>query len=177
MQNTTYEVIDELIKCYEAYYDIHLQPNDSLPNLVAVCEYFERSQKYVLSRKAELWSANCEEFIYLFHIETLTEDFYKQCIDYALEDGLKRAHIGPGHMYTYITPVFICNSSDEKAKKLLKKCRIYKSFKFSLHGWMDFHTAVVEVSNDTITTNKSGKCVGQNLEKALYKKRRRRKVV
>lgn len=170
MQYTSNEVVDLLLASYEAYYNIHIQ-EDSFPYLNAICEYYEHSQKYVMSQKAELWSANCEEFIYLFHVQNLTEDIYKASIDYALKNGLERANIGPGHMYTYITPIFVCNSCDNNAKKILKKCRIYKSFKFSLHGWMDFHTAVVEVDHNTITTNASGKCVGKNLKKVLFKRK------
>lgn len=164
------EVVDLLLKSYEAYYNINL-PKDIFPNLVAVCEYYETSQKYVLSRKAELWSANSEEFIYLFQIEDLTEDMVKKCLTYTLEDGTRRSHIGPGHMYTYLTSVFICNSCDEKARKILRKYRYYKSFKFSLHGWIDFHAAVVEVQNNHITTNASGKCVGKTLKKVLFKRK------
>ena len=59
---------------------------------------------------------------------------------------MQRVKPGPGHMASYITPVFICDTCDEDARKALKKCRIYKSFHFSLHGWMDHHTAVVQVS-------------------------------
>lgn len=170
MQYSKDEVVEILLKSYEAYYNIEKKEND-FSNLVAICEYYEKSQKYVLSHKAELWSANSEEFIYLFNLERLTTDIFKASIDYALQNGLERSHIGPGHMYTYITPIFICKSCDEEARKLLKKCKIYKSFKFSLHGWMDFHTAVVEVNNNNITTNASGKCVEKILKKVLFKRK------
>lgn len=175
MQYVRDDVIEILLKSYETYYNVE-NKKELFPNLVAICEYFEKSQKYVLSQKAELWSANSEEFIYLFNFESLTADLVKSSIDYALQDGLERSHIGPGHMYTYITPIFICDSCDEEAKRIIKKCKIYKSFKFSLHGWMDFHTAVVEVNDNTITTNSSGKCVGKTLEKVLFQKKRRKVI-
>ena len=127
-----------------------------------------------ISRKAELWSADCEEFIYLFDVEHLTREIFEQCRDYARKDGMERAHIGPGHMYTYITPVFICDACDEEARKALKKCRIYQSFHFSLHGWMDFHAAVLEVNHNKITTNRNGKCVEKVMKNVLFQKKRRR---
>lgn len=174
MQQYTRETaITTLLESYKAYYNVTTYEQDRKP-LTALCEFYERSEKFVLSRKAELWSANCEEFIFLFDIEHLTKEIYEKCTAYAYEEGMKMAHIGPGHMYTYITPIFICDKCDADARKALKKCRIYKSFKFSLHGWMDFHVAVLELSDNHICTNGSGKCVGKILNKVLFSKGKRR---
>ncbi len=172
MQYTRESAIQRLLDSYEAYYNITRFDGEKKP-LTALCEFFERSEKFILSRRAELWSANCEEFIYLYDVEHLTEEIFGKCRDYAREDGLKRANIGPGHMYTYITPVIVCNTCDEEARRALKKCRIYKSFHFSLHGWMDFHAAVLEVDNNRITTNRSGKCVEKVMKNVLYQRKRR----
>lgn len=174
MQQYTRETaIDRLLKSYEAYYNITTYQDEQKP-LKAVCEFYERSEKFVLSRKAELWSANCEEFIYLFDLDHLTKELFEKCRDFAKEDGLKRANIGPGHMYTYITPIFICDTCDDEAKKAVKRCRIYQSFQFSFHGWMDYHVAVLEISNHKIFTNRSGKCVEKVLKNVLFQKKRRR---
>lgn len=173
MEYTRQSAVSRLLDSYKAYYNITQCGEEQKP-LAAVCEFFEHSEKFVLSRKAELWSADCEEFIYLFETERLTLELYEKCRDFAREDGLKRAHIGPGHMYTYITPVFVCDSCDGDARKALKKCRIYQSFHFSFHGWMDFHVAVLEVGDDRITTNRSGRCVEKIMKKVLYPKKKRR---
>ena len=71
-------------------------------------------------------------------------------------------------MYTYITPVFVCNECDADARKALKKTRIYKSFRFSFHGWMDFHTAVLEVQQNKISSNTGGKPVEKVMKKVLF---------
>lgn len=175
MQYTRETAINTLLESYRAYFNIILFDEEQKP-LTALCEFFEHSEKYVLSRKAQLWEAECEEFIYLFDVEHLTLETYEKCRDYALEEGMKRANIGPGHMYTYITPIFICDICDAEARKTLQKCRIYKSFRFSLHGWMDFHTAVFEVTTNKIFTNRSGKCVEKIMKNVLFQKKRRRVV-
>ena len=175
MQYDRETATDRLLRGYGAYFDITMSDGEQ-PYLTAICEFFEHTEKYVLSRQANLWTANCEEFVYLFNVEQLTEDILEKCRDFAHEDGMKRAHIGPGHMYTYITPVFICDTCQGEARAAVRKCRIYKSFRFSLHGWMDFHTAVLEVSDNRITTNRSGRCVEKVLKNVLFnsKKKRRR---
>lgn len=177
MRHTRETALNRLIESYKTYFNIKLADNSNQDFLVAVCEYYKHTEKYVLSRKANLWTANCEEFVYLFSAEELTEEMFKQCRDFAREDGLKRACIGPGHMYTYITLIFVCDTCQEKARHALRKCCIYKSFKFHFHGWMDFHAAVFEVEGEKITTNSSGKCVEKTLKNVLLKnKNKRRKL-
>ena len=124
-------------------------------------------EQYFLFRTNELWSTHQEEFIFLFSVNNLTKELFEQCRDYAYEEGMKLAHIGPGHMYTYITPVFVCETAEPEAVKALEKCKIYKSFKFSFHGWMDFHAACFEASERKLHFNHSGLCMKKNLEKIL----------
>mgnify|MGYP001101998255 CR=1 FL=1 len=123
MQYTRESALDRLLEGYSAYYNITRPEEGQLP-LAALCEFFEHAEKYVLSRQANLWTANCEEFVYLFSVERLTKDMFERCRDYAREDGMKRAHIGPGHMYTYITPIFLCDTCEEDARAAVRKCRI-----------------------------------------------------
>ena len=86
---------------------------------------------------------------------------------------MKQIHVGPGHMASYITAVFVCDTCDEDALKALKKCRIYKSFHFSLHGWMNFHAALVRVADSRIDANRSGHHVAKILKKVLYSQTRK----
>ncbi len=167
MPYTREEVIVRLLKSYEAYYNITLFEDPKTP-IRARCDYFEHAQKYVVSKKAELWSADCEEFLYLLDLPHLTLPLYEKWRDYIKEDGMKLLHVGPSHMYSFITPVFVCDCCDEDARKALKRCRIYKSFHFSLHGWMDYHAAVVDLSKERIDSNRSGHSVAKVLKKVLY---------
>ena len=174
MQYTRESAIERLLKNYEPYYDIHMMINGDQSPITARCDFFEHSGQYVISKKAELWSAENEEFLYLLNIPHLTLPLFEQWRDYIHEDGMKRIHVGPGHMASYITAVFVCDTCDEDALKALKKCRIYKSFHFSLHGWMDFHAAVLEVNHNKITTNRNGKCVEKVMKNVLFQKKRGR---
>ncbi|MBR1854690.1 MAG: hypothetical protein IJ794_16350 [Lachnospiraceae bacterium] len=167
MTYTVESAVQRLLDSYQTYYDITLFADERRP-LTAICEYYESARKYVLSHKAELWAENSEEFIFLFQMDHLTRPIYEQCRDYALEEGMKRAHIGPGHMYTYITPVFVCNECNEEARKALRKTCIYKSFRFSFHGWMDVHTAVLEVSQNKISANAGGIPVKKGMKRVLF---------
>ena len=119
----------------------------------------------------ELWSADNEEFLYIVDIPHLTLELYEKWRDYIQEDGMQRVKPGPGHMASYITPVFICDTCDEDARKALKKCRIYKSFHFSLHGWMDYHNVVAVFDDSIIDSNFSGKSSAKFMKKIFYHKK------
>ena len=168
MQYTRESAIERLLKNYEPFYDIHMMINGDRSPIIARCDFFEHSGQYVISKKAELWSAENEEFLYLVNIPHLTLETFEELKSEIHADGMKRIHVGPGHMASYVTAVFVCDTCDEDARKALKKCRIYKSFHFSLHGWMDHHTALVELSTGQIDGNLGGRHTAKILKKVLY---------
>lgn len=175
MDYTRESAIERLLNSYRAYYNIYKFEGEQ--GLIAArCDFFEHAQKYVLSKKAELWSADSEEFLYIIDVPHLTKEIFLEYKDKVLEDGTSRMNIGPGHMYTYITPVFITDEADEDAIKALKKCHIYKSFHFSLHGWMDYRAALLQVTDGKMYSNNSGKSVVKIMKKVLYSKKRKERL-
>lgn len=135
--------------------------------LAAVCEYYEQGEKYFLFHSAQLWSTAQEEFVFLFKVPHLTMAVFKELRDYAYHTGMDMAHIGPGHMYTYISPVFICDSMDEEAGKALVRCRYYKTFRFSFHGWMEYHAGALELGSGRFYFNRAGRCMEKGLKKVF----------
>ena len=168
MKYNRQEAAQRLLDSYRTYYNITGYQEGELPlPLLSLGEYYETAQQYILHRKAEVWSANCEEFLYMFSTAHLTADECRRMLAYAQEDGMQRAHIGKGHMYTYITPLILCDTAEEEAIRLLKKCRTYRSFLFSIHGWMEMHTAVLVMEKGKLYTNPRGKCLVKNLRGIL----------
>jgi hypothetical protein len=159
-------VVERLKKSFQSCYDIYDLEEAAAPAVVR-CEYYESFGHHVISKKAEVWSANGEEFLYLIKVDHLTAEIFESVRTRIYEDGMTRLHVGPGHMCSYITPVFLCESCDEDARRALKKTRIYKSFRFSLHGWMDFRVCVVEMGTGRIDCNRAGKSTAKNLKHIL----------
>ena len=73
-------------------------------------------------------------------------------------------------MYTYITTLFVCDSCDDEARKALKRCKLYKSFRLSYWGWMDFHTALAVLPENSVCTNRSGHSAAQVLNQGPFHK-------
>ena len=162
------EMLEQLLAAYSAYFDIERIEE---PPLAAVCHFHVRSAKYVLIKKAELWSANSNEHVYIFSMPELTEDLYRACEKTAYEQGMALIHPDKEHMYTYITAIFLCDACTREAESLLKKCRLYKSFHFSLHGWMEFHTVLLRRGSDTFTANRRGRANAKLMKKIFMKKK------
>ena len=136
MDYTREIAIERLLKSYRSSYNIHPDEDDRNP-ITARCDFFEHSGQYVISKKAELWTADTEEFLYFLNIPHLTLELYQKWRDYVHEDGMNRLHIS-------------------------------KSFHFSLHGWMDHHTALVELSTGQIDANRGGRHTAKFMKKVLY---------
>lgn len=162
-------IIDKILRSYEVYYDVERCELESLP-LVATCEFHVHNEKYVLSQKAQLWSTDANEYVYIFKMDTLSKDLFLKCKDYAYEEGMKVIDPKSGHMYSYITTIFIYDFCDKETENIIKKCKISKNFKLSLHGWMDFHIACINTSENKIYSNKSGRVTSRFLEELFYKK-------
>ena len=80
-----------------------------------------------------------------------------------MENGEPRVKPHSQHMYTYLTAVVLCDSAQPEALERLKKLKKRREFKLSLHGWMEFRIAAVDLSNGEITVNRAGKALGKDL--------------
>lgn len=153
---TREEIIDRLSSYYSAYYDVHRADEARTP-LMLRCDLHVNNQKYFLFRKNVLWEANCHEYVYVFSVPRLTPEIYRGCEETTYHEGMKLIEPVPGHMYTYLTCLIVADETEPEAVKALKKSHIRKSFRFSLRGWMELHTAVLDRSKEKTFTNFSGR--------------------
>ena len=159
------DVLEMLLRALSQSFNI--SKLDNYP-MLARCEYFEETVSHFISRKAKLWSAEQEQFMYVIDSDFLDEDMYRKYFDLAYEDGMKRLNIGPGHMCSVISPVFICTDSSEKAEQLARKCNVSKSFKLSLHGWMEVRPAIINLTKECVISNRGGRDLSKSLEKVIF---------
>jgi hypothetical protein len=162
-------LLERVLDIYSPYYDIQRCEEADTP-MVAQAAFHEHGTGYILIRKAEMWSADRHEYVYFFSVPHLTLELYERCVEQARQLGMERIHPAPGHMCSYVVAMFFCDSADEDAVKALKKCRIRKSFQFSLHGWMELHTALVELGKDSVAANPAGRNTAKFLKSVLHPK-------
>ena len=161
MSQFSEQVLEGLKKAYAAYFDIE-EIDDGTP-LKARCGYHMRDSQYVLVKKAELWAAETHEYLYLWDAGHLDLDGVEEIFRRTLDDGEPRVKPHAQHMYTYLTAVALYDSADPDALNRLKKLKKRREFKLSLHGWMEFRIAAVDLSNGEITVNRAGKALAKDL--------------
>ncbi|MEA4933091.1 MAG: hypothetical protein VB071_05815 [Lawsonibacter sp.] len=158
------EAVEEYLKhAYAAYYDI--EPVEDGTALKALCSYHLRDSQYVLVKKAELWAAESHEYLYLWSLDTLDSNALQHMFQWVLEDGEPRIKPHSQHMYTYLSAVVLYEKADGKTLAKLKTLKKRREFKLSLHGWMEFRIAAVDVSTGEITFNRSGKTMEKDLKR------------
>ena len=155
--------LDRLKRVYAAYYDIE-DIEDGTP-LKALCAYHMRDSQYVLVKKAELWAAENHEYLYLCAVDHLDEGAVDQIFQRVLEDGEPRVHPHIQHMYTYLTAVSLYDSAEPQALAKLRKLKKRREYKLSLHGWMEFRIAAVDLSTGEITVNRAGRAIQKDLKR------------
>ena len=156
-------VLETLKRAYTAYYDV--EEIDDGTALKARCDYHIRDSQYVLVKKAELWAAESHEYLYLWDAGELSAGGVEEIFSRTLADGEPRVRPHAQHMYTYLTAVALCDSARPDALARLKKLKKRREFKLSLHGWMEFRIAAVDLSTGEITVNRAGKALAKDLER------------
>ena len=58
------EVLRKVLRSYEGYFDIEECNDQNIP-LVAKCKFHVHNKKYVLIKKATLWEADANEYVYI----------------------------------------------------------------------------------------------------------------
>lgn len=167
MPQTRSQFLERLLQGYSSYYDVTRMEQDKAP-LAATAFFHVHSAQYILFKEAEVWSANCSEYIYVFDVPVLTDKIAAECIALAEKDGIPRVEPGKGHMSSFIDAVFVCDECTPEALKLLKKHRNRKSFHYSLHGWMEVHTAAVDLGKGTVSGNYSNTEAVKYLKSVLH---------
>ena len=160
-------LLPRLLRSYAVYYDV--EPMEAQEPLVATAFFHVHGTKYVLSKKAELWATDNNEYVYFFSVPHLTEEVFDQCIQLAYERGMEYIHPDKNHMSSYIVALFLCDTYTAEAMRRLKRCRIRKSFQFSLKGWMEVHTAMIGVGMEPVVAgNSDGRKTVEFLKSLLF---------
>lgn len=158
--------LERILLAYTNYYDIERDRPEGDGEFIASAQFHSRSEKYVLSKKAKLWGLEQNEYVYFFMGEADT-DKIGSLIQKAIDLAMPQIKPHSEHMYSHITLIALSDRLDDAARSAIKKARFQKSFRLSLHGWVEFRIAAVDFSDGSIISNKAGKSVRVLLEKNL----------
>jgi len=175
MELTREQITERVLDSYSRWYDIEPAAEEKRP-MIATAQFHEHGAGYVLLKSAKTWTADRHEYVYFYSVPHLTTELYQKMLDEAVALGEPLVNPVKGHMCTYIVMVVFCDTADEEALMLLKKCSIRKSFQFSLKGWMEVQTAAVEVGKASVTANLAATNTANFLKSVISPQRRRKNI-
>ncbi len=163
-------LLDRLLKSYESSYDITVLSSPEEDGLCAKAHFHVEESSYILTQRATMWSTNSDEYVWFFSMPTLKDADCEACIHRVYDEGMACIDLsGKGqHMVTRLVAVFLCDDMEDAARVRVRKCRIYKSFQFSLKGWMEFHAAAADLGKGAVVCNGYGRDTGKHLEDLLH---------
>lgn len=150
------EFLNVLLDSYSAYYDV--RPNEGLTDL-PLCfqaDFYQRGEKYWISKKIPIWGNETNEFCYIFSAEFFDRAAVSRCIEYALNDGLPRVKPHKEHQYTNIKAVFVASAFDKDALEEIRSRKFSKSYNHSFWGYSNLLTGAVNLSTEKVITNRAG---------------------
>lgn len=173
------ETIKKIINAYSAYYNLNFHDNFNQENNTLTSDglfmdgiFHMHSENYVISKKAQLYQLDTNEYLYFYHYDNLTKDILEKSLNEAYDLGFPNIKPNKDHRSSFITAVFLCESCDDDAVKMLKKYRKRQSFQFSLHGWMECHAILVDLRSGSIINNGDGHHDGKFMKNILHPKKR-----
>ena len=149
------EAISKLLPAFEQYYTV--KKDNITPPFCNEAEFRSHNEQYFLVRSAHIADIDSNEFVYFATAEELTEEKLSELVTTAWTEGLKKVRPYNGHRNSDVTLIIISKSTTPEAENIIKKTKLYKSYKFSFHGWSHFKLAVVELNSQGIYFNKFGK--------------------
>lgn len=153
---------------YSRFYDIKEPPSFVSFPVELYARFYQRNEKYLASKKINLWSLNQEEHCLVKFYDTLTKADLEKMIT-TLKAGIEfLVNPHPDHMKTFLTGVFITREKiSPELAGIVERFKYGKAFKFYLHGWCDLRLVILDLSSRQVICNSAGREVRKFYETLL----------
>ncbi len=165
MELTLQNRLDKLLDVYSHVYDIERDVEIAGSSYPAAATYFLRDENYLLSRQHVLSAVEQHEYVTFLVTDYLDAATLEKHINLTRQDGLSRIQPSKEHMFSFVTLIILADTIDPEAKKLIRHTRFRKNYLMTLHGWMEYHLAAMEVSTNSFLSNPAGRGARKNLER------------
>lgn len=156
----------EIVKdAYSAYYSIIPVEEGELP-LAFRAEYKAQDEQYFLTKSANIWRNEKNEYAYVFSAPSFERETAEKCIAWALGDMLPKVKPHKEHQYSNCKVIFLADSLDKETIAAVQKSKFSKSYGlFSVNGYTELISGAVDLSTERTYTNR----VGRGLESFFSK--------
>ena len=165
------QAIEKLLPAFEQYYTI--KKDDVTTPFCAEAEFRSHNEQYFLVRSAHIADIDSNEFVYFATLSDLDDTKLEELTKAAWQTGLSRVHPHEGHRNSDISLIILANKISDETKIKIKKTKLYKSYKFSFHGWSNFKLAAAELDasaadgEPAVFSNRHGKDFAKLIKKNI----------
>ena len=149
------DAIKQILPAFEQYYTI--KKEDITPPFCNEAEFRSHNEQYFLVRSAHIADIDSNEFVYFADPEELTAEKLEELVNAAWNAGLAKVRPYNGHRNSDVSLLIFTKSISPETALKIKKTKLYKSYKFSFHGWSHFKLAVCDTTSLEVFTNRQGK--------------------
>ncbi len=159
------DAIQQILPAFEQYYTV--QKDNVTPPFCAEAEFRSHNEQYFLVRTAHIADIDSNEFVYFAAPEELSTGKLDELVNAAWTSGLAKVTPYNGHRNSDVSLLIFIKSINPETINAIKKTKLYKSYKFSFHGWSHFKLAVCNTSDMQVYTNRQGKDFAKLIKKNL----------
>ena len=163
-----------ILASYAANFDIYENRMIHGRTFPAYAYFSSFGEKYVLVKKAKLWSVKAYEHVFFLEEEYCTpellDSLMKEVTEYMEPELVRKGEKYPeeDHMYTYLTFAVLClKTPDEAARKAIRNFRFDKGYLFSMRGHAEARLVVADLFGEEILTNAAGRSLVKMYRKAF----------
>ncbi len=158
----------DILKCsFQGTHDVSLNYEYEELRFDIFAEYHERGEKYVLSKKAQLWAVEADEYVFVKHLNYLSSEDANKYTSTLVDSLYKKVNPREDHMSSAVVLILLCDEMDSEVENLVKKFKYRKNYKFSLWGWADALFVVVDLNKRQVFNNKAAKHIAEVVKSNL----------
>lgn len=166
------DYLEKILRHYQSTFDLKSPYVFGETVYSAYGYFYSHSEKYVLTRSAQMWETNSYEHVFFTEKEAIThkdlvnmdEMFQRNAEPVLVRKNEKYPQ--RNHMYTYLTYVILSNKPVKvDVAKSIQSYHFSKSYMLSIRGWCEARIVVVDLAENMVYTNKKAKPL-----KKIYKK-------
>ncbi|MDO4793842.1 MAG: hypothetical protein Q3993_06630 [Filifactor alocis] len=140
------------------YYDIEKNISYMKMSFDMYARFFEKNDRYIVSKKAVIYSSEINQHIFVKHLPTLEMEDLDQLGHIAKMAVMDYVKPKEDHMSSLISMVVLVDSMPSlEVQKKLKKYSYYKSFLFGFHGWVNIGFLLVDINSFDMIYNSKGR--------------------
>lgn len=160
------DALQKILRAFEKFYTV--KTCEVAAPFCALAEFHAHGEQFFLTKAAKVADIDTNEYVFFAREKFLDAARLSDLAEDAWKRGLSFVKPYFGHKNSDVSLVILADESNSDAKKIVKKIRRYKSYKFGIYGWSAFNVSFCDFSLREVFSNSRGENLKKNLQENLF---------